>query len=90
MAKETVEQKAERLVLTRKVTVVSASSFMEGGRMTSWEIRAAVQGSDAQPYEVVGTQEGFTCTCVATVPWCSHRLAVMLVAGFREIEDVPF
>ena len=90
MPKETVEQKAERLVLTRKVSILSAGSYREGGRAVAWEIAATVQGSEKQPYRVVGTQEGFTCTCVAQVPWCSHRLAVLLVAGFREPEDVPF
>lgn len=73
MAKETVEQKAARLAGSGKVTILLK---------TNGAVEALVQGSEPDPYEVNGDPDGLECSCVATVPWCSHRLAVLLVIGF--------
>lgn len=80
MAKETPESKAGRLLAERKVTLVVNEHC---------EVLALVQGSEKKPYEVTGSSEGWTCTCVATVPYCSHRLAVAMVACLRPMGSVP-
>ena len=81
MAKETVEMKATRLLLERKVAI----TFAQNGQVV-----AKVQGSEKLPYRVTFLHAAgeWTCTCVSTV-LCSHIQAVMLVAQLSPEDTGP-
>ena len=79
--KETTQQKAERLLIERRVTI----TFAQNG-----QVCAKVQGSEKLPYRVTFLHAAgeWTCTCVSTV-LCSHIQAVMLVAQLSPEDTGP-
>jgi hypothetical protein len=72
MARETVDEKARRLLGEGRVTVVRAEFD---------EIDATVTGDSGKAYVVVHRPGGWRCRCVATVDRCSHVVAVGLVTA---------
>lgn len=71
MTRESVTEKAARLLVGRRVVVVEARPGYS---------RAVVRG-DTGLHEVVETATGRTCTCSKYARTCSHALAVGMVTA---------
>jgi len=75
--RETVEQKAHRLLVTGAVRAVDVA---ETGALV-------VVAGDTGRYEVELSPGRSTCSCPATVARCSHVIAAELIARLPDSED---